>query len=476
MFMISSYLRLPSQFFELTSAEPVTHPELLFFNHSLAKTLRLNIDDFSSSDLAFIFSGQKLLQDSTSLALAYSGHQFGHFNPSLGDGRALLLGEMNGFDIQLKGSGRTRYSRRGDGKSALGPVIREMILSEAMHALQIPTTRALAAVGTGEKVYRETLLSAGIYTRVAKSHLRIGTFEYAKIQNNKNLLIQLTQYAIERLYPEMKSDPDQVLLFFKKVSQNYLKLVNQWLGVGFIHGVMNTDNAAISGETLDYGPCAFMDEFSFDRHFSSIDENGRYRYQAQPHIALWNLSSLAHCLSELIHPDANEVKKILESEFHKLEKLNRELWICTMGNKLGILLPEEKDFKLIHEWLTLLETHHLDFTQAHFKLNEILVNDLQVQNHFFPAPFSNFFKLWKERIRHQNEIETLIILLKVNPIYIPRNHLVENAIVSAYEGNMQPAFELMKVLENPFQLQKGKDAYLTPPGVEQRNYRTFCGT
>lgn len=494
--MQSSYTRLPNLFFQEQNPEPVSKPELLLFNTSLASELGLDLDPNDRETLAQYFSGARRFENSTPLALAYSGHQFGHFNPRLGDGRAHLIGEWKGFDLQLKGSGRTAYSRRGDGKSALGPVIREYIVSEAMHALGIHTTRSLAAVSTGEIVYREEPRAGGILTRVARSHLRIGSFEFAKIQKDETSVKVLADYAIARLYPELLSETgieaenERALLFFRKVSENYLSLVANWMGVGFIHGVMNTDNASISGETLDFGPCAFMDTFSFNRFFSSIDENGRYRYGNQMKIALWNLSSLAHCLATLIHPDPKAVEKVLAEEFKNLENFAQKNWCEVMGRKLGLIEITSQDTPLIQEWLKILEENELDFTHAHLFLSDEIsprkpsANDFLTHPAFVPfselkdknSNFTTFLATWRSRIAGQDLNLTHELMSKSNPVYIPRNHLVEKAIGAAYEGKLEFARELIEVLKNPFQKQKGREELFLAPGPEQHQYQTFCGT
>jgi len=464
----NSYKKLPPLFHKEALPEKVPSTELIFFNHALAKDLNLDFSNYSDVELAEYFSGNRVFESSTPIALGYAGHQFGGFSPQLGDGRAILLGESEGKDIQLKGSGRTFYSRRGDGKSALGPVIREYIVSEAMHQLGVPTTRALAAVSTGELVQRETVLKGGVFTRVAKSHLRIGTFEYAASKNDLASLTKLADYAIERLYPELKNTEDQYLQFFRRVGERYLSLVSKWMGLGFIHGVMNTDNSSISGETLDFGPCAFMDEFNFNQVFSSIDEGGRYRYSNQPNIALWNLSSLGNCLVALVNSDQKTAIKILQAELEKLQTFYLQEWVKVMGKKLGILNPTLEDKTLIESWLNELQSNHLDFTHAHLSLIQKLSEN--------KLPETEFDKNWKLRIKSQDLVLTEELMRKSNPVYIPRNHLVEKAIALAYEGDYSFAQELMDVLSNPYQKQTGREEFFEAPGNAQKEYKTFCGT
>lgn len=469
--LLSSYTNLPPVFFKDQNPEKVPHPTLLFFNHKLAQELSFETSSWSDEDLAQIFSGNRLLENTRPIALAYAGHQFGHFVPQLGDGRALLIAEINNRDVQLKGSGRTFFSRRGDGKSALGPVVREYIVSEAMHHLGIPTTRALAAVATGEMVQRQTMQAAGVFTRVAKSHLRVGSFEFLKAQGDEESLKKLTDYAIERLMPELGSLEDKYLQFFRKVSRNYLSLIAQWMGVGFIHGVMNTDNSSISGETIDYGPCAFMDDFNFNQVFSSIDQNGRYRYAHQPHIGMWNLSSLANCLTALVSV------KDLEDELSLLPSFFEDQWLKVMGKKLGVISIGKEVKPLIESWLQYLQKHQLDFTNSYSSLQN-LVGEFNPEGNGFvvDSEFNKFLDLWKNQIQSQDITETKKIMSQSNPIYIPRNHLVEKAIELSYAGDYSFAKELMSVLARPYTFQEGKEAFAHSPGKMQSGYKTFCGT
>ena len=462
-----SYNCLGSFFYKIANPEQCPKPTLLFFNKELASELDFEFSVLNEHELAEIFCGNKKLNNTPPIALAYAGHQFGHFVPQLGDGRAHLIGELKGRDIQLKGSGRTFFSRRGDGKSALGPVVREYIMSEAMHKLGIPSTRALAAVSTGEFVQRDKLQQGGIFTRVSKGHMRVGTFEFASAHGGREEVKKLADYCIERFAPELSDAEEKYLQFYRKVAHQYLSLVAKWMGIGFIHGVMNTDNTSIAGETIDYGPCAFMDEFSFDRVFSSIDQNGRYRYANQPSIAMWNLTSLANCFISLLSDDSKVAVKILEDELNTLWSYYELEWVQVMGKKLGIMIPTLEDKELIEFWLNHLQEHHLDFTNSHRNLIDGFNS-----NEFSPE----FNARWKERLRGQVSSETLELMKKNNPIYIPRNHLVEKAIEEAYEGNLSFAKKLMNVLEEPFRLQEGCEEFLTPPGISQKSYKTFCGT
>ncbi len=472
----ASYRRLGAHFFSENTPTKCLKPEVLLYNQDLAEDLGL-ANLFSDKDQGSqIFSGNKPLGDFAPLSLAYAGHQFGHFVPLLGDGRAHLIAQIKGFDLQLKGSGRSQFSRRGDGKSALGPVIREFIISEAMHKLGVPTTRSLAAVATGETVQREEIRAGGVLTRVAKSHLRIGTFEYISSRGLKDELKKLADFTIKKCYPHLQGQEEKYLEFFKEASQSYLKLIARWMGLGFIHGVMNTDNSSLSGETLDYGPCAFMDDFSSQRVFSSIDQHGRYRYSQQPSIGLWNLTSLAHCLIPLIHEDDQTAVKILQSELETLASFYETESMKVMGAKLGIESAGTEDKKLIQQWFDYLEKHHLDFTLSHLALKDLL--DSQKAHSFFvdDEDFQTFRNEWTQRLKLQETNRSVELMNRSNPIYIPRNHLIERAIQNTYQGDLRFARELIEVLKHPFTEQEGREEFRQGPGPLQQGYRTFCGT
>ncbi len=468
----NTYARLPEHFFARVEPEIAPGPKLLAWNTELAEELGLNGLAGSEERLAQIFSGNELPDGAEPIALAYAGHQFGHFVPQLGDGRAVLLGEVikrsNGqrFDLQLKGSGQTPFSRRGDGKSSLGPVIREYVLSEAMYRMGVPTTRALAAVQTGESVYRDTIMPGGVLTRVASSHLRIGTFEYFAARQDLDALRTLADYAIERHYPEVKEASHPLVAFFGKVVEAQAALVAHWMDIGFIHGVMNTDNCSISGETIDYGPCAFMDEFDNNKVFSSIDQNGRYAYGQQASIAQWNLARLAECLLQL-----GDAQSLFEAEFARYHALFENHYLQRMRRKLGLTSEEPGDRKLINEWLQHLQDHELDYTLSFRRLAARLGSNE-------PNEFGEFETLWKQRIASQPETPSSIRqqMDAVNPLFIPRNHQVERAIQAAIIGDLSVFHDLNQVLQKPFDEQPEFSQYAEPPQPAERVARTFCGT
>jgi serine/tyrosine/threonine adenylyltransferase len=463
----NTYVKLPERFYKKVLPAKVNQPKLVQFNEDLAQQLAIDSSAFSEDELAQIFSGQKIPASAAPLAMAYAGHQFGHFVPQLGDGRAILLGEMvnrqgKRFDIQLKGSGLTPFSRNGDGKAALGPVIREYLISEAMFHLGVPTTRSLAAVSTGELVQRETALPGAILTRVAASHIRIGHFEYFASRSDVEGLKILAQYSIQRLYPEIENSVDLYLSFFKKVIGAQAALIAHWMDIGFIHGVMNTDNMSVSGETIDFGPCAFMDTFSFDQVFSSIDRNGRYAYANQPSIGEWNLAILANCLL-LLEQDANSMVKMYENELSNFRHLFEKHLLNRMRSKLGLLNEDPKDFEIVKKWLEYLQEEKLDYTLSFRKL--------AAGDEFPQTPkFKDFEAQWKKRLPDKNKMN------QVNPIYIARNHQVERAIQNAMAGDLSTFKELLQVLKNPFTEQPGFELYKKPPLPEERISATFCGT
>lgn len=468
--------QLTKDFYSEVTAQEFSSPKLIAYNKELASFL--NLPDMSNDEACMVFSGQKNISSSTPIALVYSGHQFGHFVPRLGDGRAKLLGNIEAqdqktYDIQLKGSGRTEYSRRGDGLSALGPVIREYIVSEAMHHLGVPTTRALAAVTTGEQVFRENMEPGGVFTRVARSHVRIGTFEYFFSQGDEKSLKLLADYCIQNLYPESEN----YLEFFKTVCEKQIKLVSQWLSLGFIHGVMNTDNMSIAGETIDYGPCAFMDEFDFYKKFSFIDRDGRYAYINQAPILQWNLSNFAQCLLPLIPEEQHEsINEELETITPRVESE----WLDLMSEKLGF---QNTNIEIVKQFLQLLQENQLDFTLSFRRLSDFtksLHNESELS--FIKEPkakqaYIEFIEKWQiEHSEKKSNIENLNQKLNdKNPIYIPRNHLVQMAIEKTYEGNYELFHKLNEVLKNPFKIQSGNDFHL-PPTSENRVTTTFCGT
>ncbi|MEL6449384.1 MAG: YdiU family protein [Pseudomonadota bacterium] len=467
----NSYAALPEAFHATVSPEKARAPELLAWNDALARELGLVGFEGDTAKTARVFGGSEALAGSQPISMAYAGHQFGHFVPRLGDGRAALLGEVvtasgQRYDIQLKGSGRTPFSRAGDGKSWLGPVLREYILSEAMHRLGVPTTRALAAVGTGETVYREGALPGAVFTRVAASHLRVGTFQYFAARGDTESLKTLADYAIDRHYPDARDESSPYLGLFRGVVERQAKLVAHWMSIGFIHGVMNTDNTAISGETIDYGPAALMDEFRFDKVFSSIDQYGRYAYGNQPSIAQWNLARLADTLLSL---DAS--KDALESVLAEFSDHYEGHFIALMAPKLGLFDLQESDADLIVEWLEHLNEKALDFTLSFREL----ASRIDAQDE---SKFGAFESKWRERVIKQGKTvaEVAALMNGVNPLFIPRNHRVEQAIDEAVRGDLTVFNALNTVLAQPYTEQPEFADYAIAPLERERVTRTFCGT
>ena len=447
--------------------------EFLLKNYDLAEKLGFTKNFLDSKECLNIFSGNSLLKNSQPIAQGYSGHQFGHFNPQLGDGRAILLGEIDEMDVQLKGIGQTPYSRRGDGKSALGPVLREYVISEFMHAVKIPTTRSLFALKTNENVMRETELPGGVLTRVAKSHIRIGTFEFAKTKNSETLKT-LADYSINRHYPELNKTDNKYLSFFAAVCDKQASLVAKWMSLGFVHGVMNTDNMTISGETIDYGPCAYMDSYHQNTVFSSIDVNGRYAYQNQPAILVWNLAKFAESILPLI--DKNEEKSIkqLTEVLQLVMPSYQEYFYKEFCQKLGLKSVNNKNIKLIEGYLKILNLESIDFTLSFRDLSKIINERLNLNDSIFAKSkdFNNWYLKWKQEI-NLNEISDEMDLN--NPCYIPRNHLIENALSKAIEGDMSEINFMINLFENPYIQKNISRKYLMPSNSEEQ-YVTFCGT
>lgn len=464
----NTYLNLPSNFYEKVRAQNFPGPRLLALNEDLAQSLGLPVKDFSPLELAEIFSGQRLLPGSEPIALAYAGFQFGHPVPSLGDGRAMLLGELKGFDIQLKGSGQTPFSRRGDGLSALGPVVREYIVSEAMFVLGVPTTRALAAVRTGEEVYRQFGPEpGGVFTRVASSHIRVGTFQYFSFKKDLSSLKILLEYVINRHYPELNQLTDlreKSISLLKAFAQRQGELIAKWSGLGFIHGVMNTDNCFLSGETVDYGPCAFMDEFRFHQVFSSIDERGRYSFFNQVPIIQWNILRLADCLLPLISSDEKEAIRLVENDVIPILEGFPQMRIKEFSRKLGI--PENEN--LVMEFLTILEEKSLDFTLSFRNLDKLFQGEFSFYGE--DQKIKDFKEKWMTKSPMMDGHK------QRNPLYIPRNHLVQRAIELSYKEDDSFFRELNEVLKKPFEEQSGKEEFSLPPKETEKVLRTFCGT
>ena len=474
----NTYSKLSNTFKEDIKPTPVHDPELVILNEQLAADLNLDFSKIKDKDLSSIFSGNSLPDGSNTIAQAYAGHQFGHFT-MLGDGRAVLLGEHisnknTRFDIQFKGSGRTSFSRGGDGRAALGPMLREYIISEAINALNIPTTRSLAVVKTGEKVVRENLLEGAILTRVASSHIRVGTFQYIAARQNIEDLKTLVDYTIERHYPQIKSSKTKALDLLNLVMEKQCQLVVDWMRVGFIHGVMNTDNMTISGETIDYGPCAFMDQYHPKTVFSSIDKFGRYAYSNQPPITKWNLARFAECLIPLIDKNEEAAIKIATDVIDNFQNIYEKKWLNMMRDKLGLFGEDKNDRKLIDDLLNWMEKHKIDYTNTFCHLMEIKIDD----NTYKEEAFITWFEEWKKRskLNNSSKEKQIELMKKNNPIVIPRNHKVEEALSEAYNGNLEKMNKLNNVLKNPYSNQEDIAEYQVPAPMTAEKYQTFCGT
>ena len=475
----NTYSRLPESFLSNTSPTPVKSPELTILNDNLVKELGLNFSKVSKENLSELFSGNLLPKGSKAIAQAYAGHQFGHFT-MLGDGRAVLMGEHisksnERFDIQFKGSGKTPFSRNGDGRAALGPMLREYIISESMHALNIPTTRSLAVVKTGENVVRESILKGAILTRVASSHLRVGTFQYIAARQNENELKTLVNYTIDRHYPNIKESKNQALELIKVLMEKQIDLVVNWMRVGFIHGVMNTDNMTISGETIDYGPCAFMDIYDPKTVFSSIDQLGRYSYFNQPNITKWNLARFAECLITLIDENKDKAIEIATETINSFEAKYEVKWLNMMRDKLGLYGEDSKDHLLILDLLNWMHQNKADYTNTFcFLMNEKIKNDQIYSN----KNFIIWKKRWEQRLKINNNTpdKYLKLMHTTNPLVIPRNYKVEKALNSANNNNLDLLKKLITVLEKPYQNQKDTSDYQSPDLLNIKKYQTFCGT
>jgi uncharacterized protein YdiU (UPF0061 family) len=476
----NTYSRLPDIMLTRTLPVPVKLPKLVILNDELSKELDLDFSNLNKEDVAAIFSGNLLPEGSESIAQAYAGHQFGHFT-ILGDGRAITIGEhlthnKKRFDIQFKGSGQTPYSRNADGRAALGPMLREYIISESMNALNIPTTRSLAVVSTGESVIRETPLPGAILTRVASSHIRVGTFQYAAAQDNKKLLKNLLNYSITRHYPHLKEKNNLAIELLKTVMEKQINLVTNWMRVGFIHGVMNTDNMTISGETIDYGPCAFMDVYDPGTVFSSIDLQGRYSYFNQPNITKWNLFRFAETLIPLIDEKEDKAIEIANEVLSNFSNLYKKHWHTMMCKKIGLFREENEDEKLIKDLLEWMHVNKADYTNTFLSL---MNKDIKKRNSFQSPSFVEWNKRWNFRLEKNNKpLEmSLQLMKKNNPLVIPRNHKVEESLEEANnKNNLKPLEELIKYLKNPYENQTGISNYQDVPKPNDKKYKTFCGT
>jgi serine/tyrosine/threonine adenylyltransferase len=503
--LTNTYTQLPQRFYSYVKPTKVSAPSLIAINESLADELNLDSAALASREGVAMLAGNALPSGSQPIAQVYAGHQFGHFNPQLGDGRAILLGDLldrqgQRRDLQLKGPGPTPYSRSGDGRAAMGPVIREFLVSEAMHNLGITTTRALAAVTTGDWVYRQTAQPGAVLTRVAASHVRIGTFEYFARRGDTEAVRQLADFVIARHGLSVGADTEPsatYLALLDQVIARQARLIAQWLQVGFIHGVMNTDNMAIGGETIDYGPCAFMEAYDPTTVFSSIDHAGRYAYGNQGSIALWNLTRFAECLLPLLHDNQDQAVNLAQDALGQFSTQFNQYWRQGMGRKLGLSPATESDQPLIRDYLQLLQDHGVDFTLGFRLLSSTLLegdagSNLTAQS----QPWSKLFNTtanvdsaihpahvwhaqWRQRLmQEKGEIAAISTRMNaVNPLYIPRNHQVENVLSAAIDHqDFGPMQRLMQVLRNPFTEQLGMDDYAQPAPAGGPSYQTFCGT
>jgi serine/tyrosine/threonine adenylyltransferase len=475
-----SYTRLPARLFARVSPTAVAKSHLIVLNRPLAEYLGLDPAVLSAPENAEWFTGNTLPPGATPIAQAYAGHQYGNF-VMLGDGRAILLGEQltprgERFDIQLKGPGRTPFSRRGDGRAGLGPMLREYIISEAMHALGIPTTRSLAVAVTGEPVFRETTLLGAVLTRIAASHIRVGTFEWAAAKNDIEALRALTDYTLQRHYPELKDAEHPARTLLPAVIDRQAALIARWQLVGFVHGVMNTDNMALSGETIDYGPCAFMDAYHPATVFSSIDHHGRYAYGNQPTIAHWNLSRLASALLPLLHDNEDEAVNIANEILRTFPERFRAHWLTGVRAKLGLFNGEASDEALANDLLSVMQEHGADFTNTFRDLSRDVVTDTALAT---TAEFQSWRTRWQERASRQSQSreESRALMRRHNPAFIPRNHKVEEALAAATEsGDLSVMEKLLDVLKCPYDYERDLPEFSTPAPSGCGRYQTYCGT
>lgn len=476
----NTYCELPNIFYSKEIPEKILNPKLVEFNKELAEDLGLDLKFLNSDEGIQYLVGNKLLEGSTPIAQAYAGHQFGHFT-MLGDGRAILLGEFisrNGqrFDIQLKGAGKTKYSRGGDGKAALGPMLREYIISEGMYGLKIPTTRSLAVISTGENVIREEILEGALLVRIAKSHIRVGTFQFARNFGDVEDLKKLADYTLNRHFKKDSYEGNSYLYLLKEVINNQAKLISKWQLVGFIHGVMNTDNMTISGETIDYGPCAFMDSYDINTVFSSIDINGRYAYGNQPKIGVWNLTRFAESLLPLLDDDIDNAIKIAEEALSNYGKLYNEYYFNGMRAKLGLFNKEEEDENLILSLLTIMNKFKDDYTSTFLNLT---LGNLEEMSIFKSDDFKKWYESWQARLAKQNKSRDEIkkLMQSNNPTVIPRNYIVENAIKAAVNNNDYSVInKFLEALKNPYDYSNISEEYSKIPEVPSCPYKTYCGT
>lgn len=475
----ATYTDLPASLYSVNDPTPVADPHVIVVNHDLAQAIGLDFFHMGKKEQADLFAGNCLLAGFAPFSQAYAGHQFGHFT-MLGDGRAHVLAEHlspkgDRVDIQFKGSGRTPYSRRGDGRAALGPMLREYIISEALFHLGIPTTRSLAVVSTGEVVMRETALPGAVLTRVASSHIRVGTFEYAASINEKETIGSLLEYTIRRHYPDLITVANKAVALLQAVMERQIDLVIHWMRVGFIHGVMNTDNMALSGESIDFGPCAFMDMFNPDQVFSSIDQYGRYAYSNQPKIIQWNLARLAESLLPFIHDDAQKAVNIAEEIIHQCSEIYQFKWLNMMRSKLGLFGEQEEDEQLISDLLGWMRNSHADYTNIFRDLSRGEQLDDQLGQE---EVFQQWYQRYQKRLSRNNRSlkDSLHLMKSVNPVVIPRNHQVEKALHAAESGDLSVFFELLEALKEPYKSKESRNKFEIPPTASERVYQTFCGT
>ena len=475
----NSYLQLPKNMQSKQLPEKVKNPKIVLINNNLSNELGINLSNLDPEYLALVFSGNQLPAGSDTIAMAYAGHQFGHFT-ILGDGRAILIGEhinnkKQRYEIQFKGSGKTEFSRNGDGKAALGPMLREYIISEAMYHLNIPTTRSLAVVKTDEKVIRETELTRAILTRVASSHIRVGTFQYFAYKKDDESLKSLVNYSIDRHYAEIKNSENIYINLIDRLMDKQIDLVVNWMRVGFIHGVMNTDNMALSGETIDYGPCAFMDKYDPKTVFSSIDHFGRYAYYNQPSITKWNLARFAECLIPFLDTNKDEAIKIATDKINEFDKKYEKKWLKMMSDKIGLLDTEKEDEVLILDLLQWMHSNKADYTNTFYNLiNEKIFSNQVYDN----ADFLTWKDRWKMRLsKYKNKMDKVEEKMKFsNPIIIPRNYKVEEALSAAESGDMSLVEILLKALEKPYENNSNLKDFQITEKLNKSGYKTYCGT
>jgi uncharacterized protein YdiU (UPF0061 family) len=485
----NTYARLPERFYARLNPTPVAAPRLVRLNVELARSLQLDPEALATAQGVEILAGNRIADGSEPLALAYSGHQFGYFVPQLGDGRANLLGEVIGrdggrYDIQLKGSGRTPFSRGGDGRAALGPVLREYLVSEAMSALGVPTTRALSAVTTGEPVYRETALPGAVLARVAASHVRIGTFQYFAARGDVEATRTLAEYAVARHYPELAQAEQPYLGLLRGVIERQARLVAQWMSLGFVHGVMNTDNTSISGETIDYGPCAFLESYHPETVFSSIDQHGRYAYGNQPLAMLWNLTRLAEALLPVLALEAGSQPAAVTSAQEALDAFDPQFQAARLADfrrKLGLLTERPGDAALIEDLLERMAANRADFTLTFRRLCDAVAGpegDPGVRALFAnPGAYDSWEAAWRQRLDHEPPQLRRAAMRVANPAVVPRNHIVAAALNAAVEQqDFQPFEDFLDALSRPFEDRPGLEGYTTPARPEESVTQTFCGT